>query len=232
MSRDDGDGKPPNPFATPTATGSDNPFDDIMGAAPEAAPNPFAGNPITIQRLSAQQGGPPGAPPAAPPPAAEQSSGLDTGPAYAPPPPPKPVRPELQEWRQEIPRSGATPEEPPNLATASSPRVKALPPPKKSPLATYATIGVVVLLFVVGLGVTQRFLKKDDKGATQPGPQQTNADQLLQLGIRPENAPDCWTRDQGYKFSYLDSAGKNVVVASIDDVPMLYRGGAKCLLQR
>lgn len=148
----------------------------------------------------------------------------------APPPPVKKVRPELDEWRSEMAHGPAgAPSEVPNLAAASSPRVKALPPPKKGGAQKFFAIaaGLVVVIALVGIG--QRVLKGGGDDAEAQGATLSETDQLLQLGIRPENAPDCFTRDQGFTFSYLDSGGAPVVVKSISDVPPLYRLGAKCV---
>ncbi len=243
MSRD-GDGKPANPFATPS-TGASNPFEDIMGAAPAAAPNPFAGNsPAAPPSAELETPAITVIPAAKPPPSAAPDVPAQSGDAMSmlgldveertPPPSKKAVRPELEEWRSEM-AHGATlpPDAPPNLAAASNPRMHALAPPKRAGAVKYVVIAVVVLIVVALGGIAQRVLKgggSDEALAT--GAPLSQTDQLLELGIRPENAPDCFTRDKGFQFSYLDSGGKSVVVKSIADVPTLYRMGAKCLPQQ
>lgn len=250
MSRDDGEGKPPNPFATPSP-GAPNPFADLMGGPPAEAPNPFAGvappapaaappvpegPAITVTRAS-KMTPPPGAKPAAPDDGAGggdmmEMLGLDVE-ERAPPPPQKKIRPELEEWRSEMSHAPATdPGQPLNLAAASNPRIQALPPEKKGGVQKYIAIAVGVLVVVALGGIVPRVLKASGDDAEPAGPQLSETDQLLQLGIRPENAPDCFTRDQGFKFSYADSGGQTVTVNSIADIPPLYRLGARCIPQQ
>lgn len=249
MSRD-GDGKPPNPFATP-GPGAGNPFEDIMGTAPASAPNPFAQNAAPAPASAPQPSEPPAnEPPAitlirasktdtpAAPPApvgggdAMEALGLDIE-ERKPPPKQKQVRPELEEWRSEMAYGAATPTaEPPNLASVSNPRIQALPPAKKGGALKYVAIAVAVVVVIAGAGIAQRVLAGSSEGEAGPAETLSEADQLLQLGIRPENAPDCFTRDKGFDFSFVESSGKTVTVASIADVPVLYRINAKCLPER
>lgn len=149
----------------------------------------------------------------------------------APPPKQKTVRPELEEWRSSMTNGGPpSTGETPNLASVSNPRMQALAPPKRSGALKYVGIAVGVLVVLAGAGIAQRLLAGGgEQGDTASAATLSETDQLLQLGIRPENAPDCFTRDQGFDFSYVDSGGQTVTVKSIADVPLLYRINAKCL---
>ena len=238
MSRD-GDGKPPNPFATPGPGGA-NPFDDIMGSAPASAPNPFA--PGAVPKSGASPDEPPAitlirasksdAPPAPAPSgggeAVMEALGLDVE-ERAPPPKQKAVRPELEEWRSGMAHGAAAqPGDAPNLASVSSPRLPVQQENKGGAL-NYVAIAVGVVVVLAGVGIGQRVLAGGGEAEGESGQALSEVDQLLELGIRPENAPDCFTRDQGFDFSYVDSGGGTVVAKSIADVPVLYRINAKCL---
>lgn len=151
--------------------------------------------------------------------------------AHAPPPKQKAIRPELQEWSAEITTgAGMRAGEAPSFATVSNPRMQALPPPKKSGTLKYAALAVVgAVVVLAGVKTVPRLLAGKDATSTTSQTALSETDQLLQLGIRPENAPDCFTRDQGFKFSFVDSGGQTVTVKSIADVPVLYRINARCI---
>lgn len=251
----DGEGKPPNPFA-PHRTATSNPFDDLMGGDAASAPNPFGGpappslnmdpdGPPAITVLRNPQGDNAPSPPKAPsPPAANAAPnvgqdamaalGLELAPRE-PPPKSKAVRPELAEWRMEVTTgAGVVATMPPRQPAASNPRLQALPPSKKGgPLKKVIGAAVVVIVVLAGASIGKRVLDQASKEPAAPQVDEglSQTDQLLQLGIRPENAPDCFTQDKGFQFSFVDSSGQTVVVNSIADVPVLYRINARCLPQ-
>lgn len=224
----------PNPFQTPPAA-APNPFDAVMGQAPAAPPKPEQdddeeqGSPITLL--------PPMKPDGAPPPGRSDDAMEALGLELAEPPPPAPTpkksRPELQEWGAEFPVSNSgEPGEKPDLAAVSrtsSPRMAALPPPKKSRTWVLAVLGLLAL--AIGGGVAKKAFDlkaSEDRRKAARADDVSSTDKLLELGIRPDNAPDCWVRDQGFTFRYRNSAGEEVSVASIEDIPVLYRSGASC----
>jgi hypothetical protein len=216
----------PNPFQT-APPAAPNPFDAVMGGPPaQAAPAPAEG-PITLL------------PPMKTAPA--KSAALDMlglelderAPAPEPEPGKKAPRPELQHWGQDFPGTNSDERAKPDRREATrppSPGIKALAPPKKRAAWPSLVVGVAVL--GIGGAIAKKVIEAKEaeqrREATKAA-MVSGADQLLALGIRPENAPDCWVRDKGFDFEYKGAAGDVVSVTSIEDVPTLYRSGAKCV---
>jgi len=249
VSQDDDENNAANPFG-PQGGNAPNPF----GGGGEPAANPFGGgggepaaNPFGGGAAAPPMGG--GAPPAEEPaPSAGgdafgdimgDSMAANPDDAAADPmaaigmdssdvPAPRAPAPEQPEWDQAMPGTnpggeGAGPAKgrPARPAAAES-----------SQTTKYMAIAAAVLVLGLGGMFAKRSMdttaKEEAKAAAKAGVV-SEADQLAALGIKPENAPPCWTRDKGYKFSYVSSSGTNVIVDSIADVPTLYRGGTKCI---
>lgn len=92
--------------------------------------------------------------------------------------------------------------------------------------------GGVVLLAVVAVGgkVAYTKLNKPKADATVERRVETETDAFVrQMQAQGENAPDCWTTDDGYSFVYKDEAGERVRVGTIAEVPVLYRKASVCV---
>lgn len=195
--------------------GPANPFEDLLGAPPATVP---AGSPVTLLPRTAPEQAPPE------PSAQSLELGFDPGAALPAPEPRKPERPELADWRDGLPQGPPNAAAPTDLAalTSRGPQSTA----KKPPLGAIVGGLIVVVAVVVAAGAFKGGKSPVDSTAVNT---RTEADQLADLGMRPENVPACWTRDAGHRFRYKDGTGEVITVVSIADVPLLFRVNAECI---
>lgn len=195
--------------------GPANPFEDLLGAPAAEVP---AGSPVTLLPRMAPEHAP------REPSAQSLELGFDPSAALPTPEPRKPERPELADWRDGLSQGPPTAAAPTDLAAISSwaPKTTA----KKPPLGAIVggLIGVAVLVLAAS---AYKGGKSTDASSAVDA--RTDADQLADLGMRPENAPSCWTRDAGHRFRYKDATGEMITVVSIADVPLLFRASAECV---
>lgn len=206
-------GAAPSPF--PASSGSQAPFGG--GEDPNAA-------------IFGQ-----GAP--APAPAAPAVPSLELDEPAQPSAPKKKIRPELAEWSQSLstgehPAMPGAPAGPAFPSAASSGAHELGRPPGGRGKAAGA---IVVLAALGGLGFGVWKMTSGPTSATLQGGASDNAATgepgaaASGFFLRPENAPDCWTTDEGFHFVYKASSGAEKAASTIAEVPVLYRITARCV---
>lgn len=201
-----GGGGPPSGGVSPA------PFGPAGGApGPSTSPAPFGPGPAA--------------------PATQPSASLELEERTLPTPK-KRLRPELEEWSQELTTGEhAIPPGPAILGPASAADLPVKPPGgagKKAALAVLllCALGGVAYLMLSGGSDAVPTVTGERKVAEG---EQKQADPRPALGLRPENAPDCWVRDEGFRFVYRTASGEEKTVSRIIDVPPLSRLSAKCI---
>lgn len=195
--------------------GSANPFEDLLGAPPAES---LAGSPVTLLPRPLQEDSPQGPSPQA------MELGFDPGAALPAPEPRKPERPELADWRDGLPQGKPNATAPTDLSALHG--GNGTPTTKKLPLGTIVRGVLAAAVLIVAVSALKKGSSGDDSNAADT---RTEADQLADLGMKPENLPACWTRDAGHRFRYKGESGEMVTVVSIADVPLLFRASAECV---
>jgi hypothetical protein len=91
-------------------------------------------------------------------------------------------------------------------------------------------LGGLVVLVAIALGGKIVYAKMTKKAPSVVESRSTETDAFVRrMQADAENAPDCWTTDDGYSFVYKNEAGEMVKVETVAEVPVLYRKNSVCV---